>query len=135
MGLNFKVKTLFTNVLYNGTITKVDTDHKRLTFKIGKSEVSIEFHKMCKNEDKEVVLQPLGMEQVRGLSFADVWSLHTPINSNLPLYTFYLITKFRSYRVPDITLGDQEKFVEQINKILADYEDAQLDILITESFE
>ena len=124
--LNENIKSLFKAVIYNCPIESVEA--LVVNFKVGDSKIGVTISKMCRDLSDVREIKPMSIDDVRYFGFSEVshWTICSPKYHDLPIHDFTLVTPHKSYPVEGLTLEENIEISKHFNKILAEYEDAQL---------
>lgn len=133
--LNENIKSLFKAIVYNCPIESVEPFSVK--FKVGDSIIEITISKLCRDLSDVKETKPMSIEDIRYFSFPEVshWSVHSPKYPDLPIHDFTLRTPYRSYSVEGLTLEENIEISKYFDKILAEYEDAQLQKLMIDALK
>lgn len=133
--LNENIKSLFKAIVYNCPIESVQSFIIR--FKVGDSTVEVLISKLCRDLSDVKEIKPMSINDVRYFGFPEVshWSIHSPKYPDLPIHEFTLKTPYRSYSIEGLTLEENIEISKHFNKILAEYEDAQLQKLMVDALK
>lgn len=123
--LNDKIIQLFEKLLYSGTL--IGIKNRELTFRLKDSEIKIRF---CATEQQsEVIIEPINLYNCTvdvGFSINSFYS----IPQTKELFKFEIITPYRVYDVPKVSLLKHAEYIERINDILYSYEEHYLNSLL-----
>jgi hypothetical protein len=133
--LNENIKSLFKAVIYNCPIESVEA--LVVNFKVGDSKIGVTINKMCRDLSDVREIKPMSIDDVRYFGFSEVshWTICSPKYHDLPIHDFTLVTSHKSYPVEGLTLEENIEISKHFNKILAEYEDAQLQKLMTDALK
>jgi hypothetical protein len=133
--LNENIKSLFKAIVYNCPIESVESFSVK--FKVGDSTIEVAISKLCKDLSDVKEIKPMSIDDVRYFGFPEVshWTIHSPKYPDLPIHEFTLRTPHRSYHVEGLTLEENIEISKHFNKILAEYEDAQLQKLMVDALK
>ena len=133
--LNENIKSLFKAIVYNCPIESVESFSVK--FKVGDSTIEVTISKLCRDLSDVREIKPMSIDNVRYFSFPEVsrWTIHSPKYPDLPIHDFTLKTPYRSYPVEGLTLEENIEISKHFNKILAEYEDAQLQKLMGDALK
>lgn len=133
--LNENIKSLFKAIVYNCPIESVESF--KVNFKVGNSTVGVTISKACKNLSDIEEIKPMSINDVRHFTFPEVsrWTIHSPKYPDLPIHDFTLATPHRSYSVEGLTLEENIEISKHFDKILAEYEDTQLQKLMVDALK
>lgn len=124
--LNENIKSLFKAIIYNCPIESVKSCI--VNFKVGDSTIGVTISKVCRDLSDVKEIKPMSINDVRYYTFPEVsrWVVHSPKYPDLPIHDFTLKTPYRSYSVEGLTLEENIEISKHFDKILAEYEDTQL---------
>lgn len=134
--LNENIKSLFKAIVYNCPIESVEPFSVK--FKVGDSTIEVVISKLCRDLSDVKEIKPMSIDDVRyffGFPEVSHWSVHSPKYPDLPIHDFTLRTPYRSYSVEGLTLEENIEISKHFDKILAEYEDAQLQKLMIDALK
>lgn len=133
--LNENIKSLFKAIVYNCPIESVESFSVK--FKVGDSTIEVTISKLCRDLSDIKEIKPMSIDDVRYFGFPEVshLTIHSPKYPDIPIHDFTLRTPYRSYSVEGLTLEENIEISKHFNKILAEYEDAQLQKLMTDALK
>lgn len=133
--LNENIKSLFKAIVYNCPIESVESFSVK--FKVGDSTIEVTISKLCRDLSDVKEIKLMSIDDVRYFGFPEVsrWTIHSPKYPDLPIHDFTLKTPYRSYPVEGLTLEENIEISKHFNKILAEYEDVQLQKLMTDALK
>lgn len=123
--LNDKIIQLFEKLLYSGTLISIK--NRELTFQLKNSEIKIRFY--AAEQQSEVIIEPISLYNCTvdvGISISSFYS----IPKTKELFKFEIITPYRIYDVPKVSLLKHAEYIERINDILYNYEEHYLNSLL-----
>lgn len=123
--LNDKIIQLFEKLLYSGTL--IGIKNRELTFKLKDSEIKIRFY--ATEQQSEVIIEPISLYNCTvdvGFSISSFYN----IPQTKELFKFEIITPYRIYDIPKVSLFKHAEYIERINNILYSYEEHYLNSLL-----